>query len=119
MNTYEIKSLSHFTEIVENNFDDQSNFLFRSQRSDRHLVPSIARERLTEATLIAEKLMLEEFKRQCVPYLKTMPETTWDWLALAQHHGLPTRLLDWSLNPFAALWFAVERPPTNNGNGVV
>jgi len=119
METVTIRTLAEFTTLIEESCLDQSDVLFRGQSCDWPLLPSIARERLTDELLAIEASMLEEFQRYSVPYIRAIPATQWDWLALAQHYGLPTRLLDWSQNPLTSLWFAVKSPPHEKQNGVL
>nr|WP_244166618.1 FRG domain-containing protein [Burkholderia anthina] len=67
-----------------------------------------------------EARMLDEFTRRALPHLEPGQNLeACDWLALAQQHGMRTRLLDWSGNALAALWFAVRRAGESGGDGVV
>lgn len=99
---------------------NDSDLLFRGQPIDKSLRPKLARLKLRGEIGNIEKLMLDEFKRTSLPFSEFQPKDDWDLLALAQHHGLPTRLLDWTYSALVALLFAVKDiPPNENKFGVV
>ncbi len=94
--------------------------LFRGQKeSNWDLLPGLARPNCFRPDIERyEQNILAEFKRRAIPYL---PKTfnigsNWEWLALAQHYKLPTRLLDWTENPLIALFFAFEFPKDNEAD---
>lgn len=117
---YKIETLASFLALlerekrVEENRGRKADFLFRGQDVDEPLVPTLARRRLRGALPNIERLMLNEFERVTPPLRELPINNDWDLLAVAQHHGLPTRLLDWTFSATAALWFVVRNPPARD-----
>jgi hypothetical protein len=56
---------------------------------------------------LEDKIRLE-FERQACHHITRLPECAFEWLALMQHYGSPTRLLDFTRSIWAALFFAVD-----------
>jgi len=73
------------------------------------LKPTVGRNELSYS-IERELLLLEEFKRQAPQWIGRgpLPANDVEWLALGQHHGLPTRLIDWSFNPLVAAYYACD-----------
>lgn len=102
-----VRTWTEFQMHIEQFLD--GNHLFRGVTSVRfELIPSVGRPRDGYSyNQRIEKALFEQFKREALPFLPKRPENDWEWLALAQHHGVPTRLLDWSESPMVSLFFAV------------
>jgi hypothetical protein len=110
---YGIRTVAQFVKLATWLYSNE-DVLFRGQAEDWPLVPAVARPNRGD-----ERRNLEEFRREALPYLTVHPQNTWQWLALAQHSGVPTRLLDWTTNPLVALWFAVRNAAHTDIPGTV
>jgi hypothetical protein len=112
--------IAKMIEFADLHRQDDSVVLFRGQEQDWPLVPKLARLKPRSGNLLdAEQAMLADLKRRSLPHIPRPLSSEWEWLALAQHHGMPTRLLDWTANPLAAVWFAVQKPTAPGTKSVV
>jgi hypothetical protein len=115
-----VESVEQLVKIASERFfvEPRGRWIFRGHADcDQELVPSVGREVLSSSRVKYEQSLFDAFRREACAYITSTPETEWEWLSLAQHHGLPTRLLDWTSSPLVALYFAVV--DNTDGDGTV
>jgi hypothetical protein len=95
----------------------RSDYVFRGEAAGTtSLATSL--QRLGGDYADVERHLLRSFRkyaeRDAVPQ-----DELWHWMALAKHHGLATRMLDWTYSPYVALHFATARPQDFEGDGLI
>lgn len=97
--TDEDSLIKYFFTLLKN-----PNNIYRGYNKDEELYPQIIRyEDLSKK----EFVFLDEFEKYGSTYFSTNNDM--EFLSTAQHYGLPTRLLDFTSNPFIALFFAINK----------
>ena len=112
MTTSAAKLNLHSIEKLSTLVDELSKYpkifwCFRGQTQDWALTPNIFRYGYKEQI---EKEIYSDFRNSVRLYPSPLVDfkNPWEMLCYAQHFGVPTRLIDWTINPLMAAYFAVE-----------
>jgi hypothetical protein len=111
----QISSWSDLAQLIERLARQETNWIFRGEPSTTYqLRPASGREgrdgtaRKLKYELSHEREALCRFRYDAQPYVGHSSYNDFEWLAIAQHHGMATRLLDWTESLLVAAFFAVE-----------
>ena len=113
-----INSVSKYFEVIEHTLQPKDVFWFRGHADIKwDLRPSALRLEGVKNREKALHNLLSEFKKFAYHKVPNPPQYSDElaWMGMAQHHGLPTRFLDWTQSPAVALYFCVSSKTNTNG----
>ena len=117
----EITNLSEFFGVFNSLLEDGKTFWFRGHSDLKHVLAPSALRYSAENDRVSALGLVREMKRFLGMKLSRPPEPNdhLGWMQVAQHYGLPTRLLDWTQNAAVALFFACWLRPEIDGLVVI
>jgi len=109
-------------ELFKDTFDSKikrfrSTFAYRGVSDEKHEILN-SLTRLGKPYKTMEQNLIKQFRKYAHKHVVER-DTEWHWLSIAQHHGLPTRLIDWTYSPLVALHFATSEIDKYGSNGAI
>src|SRR4030067_1702614 len=119
-----INNISEFTTFIEGNINTNLLWYRGCNISKNNLIPSLYRHKeysTIDQFLDMESKIINKFKERSTPFLESSLSNDIEDLFLMQHFGVPTRLLDWTENPFIAMYFAltIKSNPNNTTDDAI
>ena len=118
--TVRIIDISQITELfIKGTFDDETqryrtSYFYRGLQNSNHSLRTTLQRVCGKKQVCLEPVILRNFSKYALQHDPNISESIWRQMFLGQHHGLPTRLLDWTYSPLVGLHFATSNNDPNS-----